>query len=110
MNLNFDKNKKTFKENVESFVDNAIIECKISADISKIVSEGSIIGVDNSAEMIKLAKDRHSQAIYPNLSFVTLIPLFFVISFNVIVFKISNRENYNEYENSLKNISNIDNL
>ena len=48
--------------------------------------------------------------IYPNLSFVTLIPLFFVISFNVIVFKISNRENYNEYENSLKNISNIDNL
>ena len=37
MNLNLDKNKKTFKENVESFVDNAIIECKISADISKIV-------------------------------------------------------------------------
>ena len=48
--------------------------------------------------------------IYPNLSFVTLIPLFFVILFNVIVFKISSRENYNEYENSLKNISNIDNL
>ena len=48
--------------------------------------------------------------IYPNLSFVILIPLFFVILFNVIVFKISSRENYNEYENSLKNISNIDNL
>ena len=48
--------------------------------------------------------------IYPKLSFVTLIPLFFVILFNVIVFKISSRENYNEYENSLKNISNIDNL
>ena len=48
--------------------------------------------------------------IYPKLSFVTLIPLFFIILFNVIVFKISSRENYNEYENSLKNISNIDNL
>ena len=48
--------------------------------------------------------------IYPNLSFVTLIPLFFIILFNAIVFKISSRENCNEYENSLKNISNIDNL
>ena len=48
--------------------------------------------------------------IYPNLSFVTFIPLFFIILFNAIVFKISSRENYNEYENSLKNISNIDNL
>ena len=48
--------------------------------------------------------------IYLNLSFVTLIPVFFVILFNVIVFKISSRENYNEYEKSLKNISNIDNL
>ena len=42
---------------------------KVTADISKIVSEGSIIGVDNSAEMIKLAKERYSEAIYPNLSF-----------------------------------------
>ena len=48
--------------------------------------------------------------IYPNLSFVTLIPLFVLILFNLIIFKISSRENYNEYENSLKNISNIDNL
>ena len=48
--------------------------------------------------------------IYPNLSFVMLIPLFFLILFNLIIFKISSRENYNEYENSLKNISNIDNL
>ena len=48
--------------------------------------------------------------IYPKLSFVTLIPLFFIILFNAIVFKISSRENYNEYENSLKNISSIDNL
>ena len=42
---------------------------KVTADISKIVTEGSIIGVDNSAEMIKLASDRHSEAIYQNLSF-----------------------------------------
>ena len=48
--------------------------------------------------------------IYPNLSFVTLIPLFFLILFNLIVFKISSRENYNDYKNSLTNISNIDNL
>ena len=48
--------------------------------------------------------------IYPNLSFVTLIPLFFLILFNLIIFKISSRENYNDYKNSLTNISNIDNL
>ena len=48
--------------------------------------------------------------IYPNLSFVTLIPLFVLILFNLIVFKISSRENYNDYKNSLTNISNIDNL
>ena len=48
--------------------------------------------------------------IYPNLSFVTLIPLFVLILFNLIIFKISSRENYNDYKNSLTNISNIDNL
>ncbi len=48
--------------------------------------------------------------IYPNLSFVTMIPLFFLILFNLIIFKISSRENYNDYKNSLTNISNIDNL
>ena len=42
---------------------------KVTAEISKKLNKGSIIGIDNSVSMIKLAKDRHSKARYPNLSF-----------------------------------------
>ena len=45
--------------------------------------------------------------IFPFLSIITLIPLFLTILFNVFVIKISNRENYNEYEKSLENIKNV---
>ena len=61
--------EKISLKGTESVLDLGCGDGKVTADISKIVSEGSIIGVDNSAEMIKLAKDRHSEAIYQNLSF-----------------------------------------
>ena len=61
--------KKISLKGTENVLDLGCGDGKVTADIAKIVSEGSIIGVDNSAEMIKLAKDRHSEAIYPNLSF-----------------------------------------
>ena len=43
-----------------------------------------------------------------NISFITLIPIPFVILITVSVFVISNRENLTELHNSLSNISNID--
>ena len=64
--------EKISLKGTENVLDLGCGDGKVTADISKIVSEGSIIGVDNSAEMIKLAKDRHSEAIYPNLSFQEL--------------------------------------
>ena len=53
----------------ENVLDLGCGEGKVTAEISKIVSKGSIIGVDNSAGMIKLASERHSGYKYPNLSF-----------------------------------------
>ena len=61
--------KKISLKGTENILDIGCGDGKVTADISKIVSEGSIIGVDNAAGMIKLATDRHSAAIYPNLSF-----------------------------------------
>jgi len=43
-----------------------------------------------------------------NISFITLIPIPFVILISVSVFVISNRENLTELQNSLSNISDID--
>ena len=53
----------------ENVLDLGCGDGKVTAEISKLVRKGSIIGIDNSAAMIKLATDRHSVAIYPNLSF-----------------------------------------
>jgi len=53
----------------ENVLDLGCGDGKVTAEISKLVRKGSIIGIDNSAAMIKLATDRHSAAIYPNLSF-----------------------------------------
>ena len=61
--------EKISLKGTENVLDLGCGDGKVTAEISKIVSKGSIIGVDNSAEMIKLATDRHSAAIYPNLSF-----------------------------------------
>ena len=61
--------EKISLKGTENVLDLGCGDGKVTADIAKIVSEGSIIGVDNSTEMIKLAKDRHSEVIYPNLKF-----------------------------------------
>ena len=61
--------EKISLKGTEKVLDIGCGDGKVTAEISKLVRKGSIIGVDNSAEMIKLAKDRHSEAIYPNLSF-----------------------------------------
>ena len=61
--------EKISLKGTENVLDLGCGDGKVTAEISKIVSKGSIIGVDNSAAMIKLATDRHSAAIYPNMSF-----------------------------------------
>ena len=45
-----------------------------------------------------------------NLTYITSIPLILVIIFVILVLGISRRENLDELNNSLLNISNIDNL
>ena len=61
--------EKISLEGTENVLDLGCGDGKVTAEISKLVINGSIIGVDNSAGMIKLARDKHSTAIYPNLSF-----------------------------------------
>ena len=61
--------EKISLKGTENVLDLGCGDGKVTAEISTIVIKGSIIGVDNSAEMIKLAKDRHSKVTYPNLSF-----------------------------------------
>ncbi len=48
--------------------------------------------------------------IYKNVSFVTLIPCYFIILLNFSIFYVSKRENIKEYNDSLKNIENIDTI
>ena len=48
--------------------------------------------------------------IHQNISAIMLIPIPLIISLTVIVFYISKRESLNELNNSLSNISNIDNI
>ena len=45
-----------------------------------------------------------------NISFITLIPVLFVIVMNFLIFLISRRENLVEFNNSLSNISDIENI
>ena len=48
--------------------------------------------------------------IHQNISFIMLIPIILVLIFIIATFSISRRENLDEFNNSLANISNIDNL
>ena len=48
--------------------------------------------------------------IHQNISFIMLIPIILVLIFIIATFSISRRENLDEFNNSLENISNIDNL
>jgi trans-aconitate 2-methyltransferase len=42
---------------------------KITAQIASLVPEGSVIGIDNSMEMVGFARRKFPQSVYPNLSF-----------------------------------------
>ena len=42
---------------------------KITAYIASLVPEGSVVGIDNSAEMISFAQSKFPQLSWPNLSF-----------------------------------------
>ena len=48
--------------------------------------------------------------IHQNISFITLVPVLFVVLLLIPLFSISQRENLDEIKNSLLNISNIENL
>lgn len=53
----------------ENVLDLGCGDGKVTAEISKAVCNGSVIGIDNSDEMITLATKQHSPDKYPNLSF-----------------------------------------
>lgn len=42
---------------------------KITAQIASLVPEGSVVGIDNSPDMVKFAQDKHPPSTWPNLSF-----------------------------------------
>jgi len=42
---------------------------KITAEIAQRLSGGSVVGIDNSEEMINFSREKFSQETYPNLSF-----------------------------------------
>ena len=46
--------------------------------------------------------------IYKNISIITLIPIYLVILLNLFSLYFANRENMDEYNNSLENVQNID--
>lgn len=53
----------------ENILDLGCGDGKITAEIAQLVSHGSIVGVDNSSQMIALAQAKYSQNGHPNLSF-----------------------------------------
>ncbi|NET62062.1 MAG: class I SAM-dependent methyltransferase, partial [Symploca sp. SIO2E6] len=42
---------------------------KITAEIANLVSDGSVVGIDNSEAMVQLAKTRYPISAFPNLQF-----------------------------------------
>ena len=42
---------------------------KVTAEMARLVGSGSVVGVDNSSQMIALAKDRYPRSSHPNLTF-----------------------------------------
>jgi trans-aconitate methyltransferase len=53
----------------EDILDLGCGDGKVTAEIAQLVNNGSVVGVDNSMQMIGLAKEKHSQNQHPNLSF-----------------------------------------
>jgi ubiquinone/menaquinone biosynthesis C-methylase UbiE len=60
--------KSKFKR-VEDILDLGCGDGKVTAEIARLVGDGSVVGVDNSRQMIDLAKEKYSQNKHPNLSF-----------------------------------------
>ncbi|MGZ7124239.1 MAG: class I SAM-dependent methyltransferase [Halobacteriota archaeon] len=60
---------------------------KITAELAARVSHGSVLGIDNSAEMILFAQNMFPRSVYPNLSFRLgdAVNLTFSQEFDVIV-------------------------
>ncbi len=53
----------------ETILDLGCGDGKVSVEIASLVSEGFVIGVDNSTTMIELAQEKYPPNLYPNLSF-----------------------------------------
>ncbi|MDP1771414.1 MAG: methyltransferase domain-containing protein [Methylobacter sp.] len=53
----------------EDILDLGCGDGKVSAEIASLVGDGSVVGVDNSRQMIELAKEKYPQNQRPNLSF-----------------------------------------
>lgn len=54
---------------VEDILDLGCGDGKITAEIAQLVGDGSVVGIDNSRQMIDLAKGKYPQNKHPNLSF-----------------------------------------
>jgi len=54
---------------VENILDLGCGDGKVTAELAQIVGSGSVVGVDNSRQMIELAKEKYTQNQQPNLSF-----------------------------------------
>jgi trans-aconitate 2-methyltransferase len=54
---------------VEDILDLGCGDGKVTAEIARLVGDGSVVGVDNSRQMIDLAKEKYSPHKHPNLSF-----------------------------------------
>ncbi len=61
--------KKLSLKGTENILDLGCGDGKVSAEIAGLVSNGSVIGVDNAIPMIELAKTQYPNSGYPNLSF-----------------------------------------
>jgi len=54
----------------ESLLDIGCGDGKITAEIASCLKAGTVVGIDNSAEMISLAKEKFPNSTHPNLSFL----------------------------------------
>ncbi len=70
----------------EAILDLGCGDGKVTAEIARLVVDGSAVGVDNSSSMIELARAKYSSAQQPNLSFQIMDArhLSFVDCFDVV--------------------------
>jgi trans-aconitate methyltransferase len=54
----------------ESLLDIGCGDGKVTAEIASYLKDGNVVGIDNSEEMISLAKNKFPSITYPNLSFI----------------------------------------